>query len=278
MLPRMDVDEWLGRRDGIAHRRDLAAAGFTPQALRRSSAVPVGQRWLAVPSAPGDLVEAARVHGRLACISAARRVGLAALEPPVDLHIWVPRNARAARQEGLRLHRSAALEPCSPSSLVVGPADLLSQVAVCLGELEALIVWESALKTGLVSAAAVARIAWPGPRQRRLAALASDRSDSLLETIVAYRLRAEGLPFQQQAVFWGRPVDFLVADRLVLQIDGYAFHKDAAQRRSDIEFDARLLAAGRPVIRRDYAGVVHAWPAFARDIRAALRVAGNSAR
>lgn len=154
--------------------------------------------------------------------------------------------------------------------LVAAIADVLSHVAECLPEMEAQIVWDSALRKGLLPPAALSRIAWPGPRQRRLASLATADSDSLLETITAFHLRLEGIPFRQQVVLLGRPVDFLVEERLVLQVDGYEFHRDARQWRSDIEFDARLLATGVPVVRRDYAGVVDAPGALVRDLRAVL--------
>lgn len=274
----MELDQWLTTQDGIAHRSRIAAMGFDRSALRRSSARGIGQRWLALESAPADLVAAAQVHGRVACMSAAARLGMALLRPPAEFHLWVPRNARASRQSGIRLHRARVLDPVAPTALVCGVVDVLSHLAACLSELEALIAWESALSKRLVSATALAHAAWPGPRQRRLARIATDRSDSLLETIVAYRLREEGIAFRQQEEFWGRPVDFVVEDRLVLQIDGFEHHAEPRQRRSDIEFDARLLAAGYPVVRRDFVGVVHHWPAFARDIRAALLSTGNSRR
>ncbi|MBO9578250.1 MAG: DUF559 domain-containing protein, partial [Microbacteriaceae bacterium] len=109
--------------------------------------------------------------------------------------------------------------------------------------------------------------------QRRLVSLATSKSDSLLETIVAHRLRTEGLAFVQQAVLLGHRVDFLVDGRVVLQIDGWEHHGDEIQRRRDIELDAKLLAVGHPTLRRDFYGVVRRWPEFARDIRAALIVA-----
>lgn len=266
----MDIAEWLARRGGIAHRRELALAGFTAAELRDPALQRIGRSWLALESAPPDLVEAATVGGRVTCVTAARRLGLALLRDPAERHVWVPGNARAGRRAGRRLHRSSPLSPVGPTALVAAVADVLSHVAECLPEMEAQIVWDSALRKGLLPPAVLHRIPWPGPRQRRLAKLATADSDSLLETVAAFHLRRERIPFRQQVVLLGRPVDFLVDERLVLQVDGYEFHRDARQRRSDIEFDARLLAAGRPVIRRDYAGVVHDPAALIRDLRAAL--------
>ncbi len=56
-------------------------------------------------------------------------------------------------------------------------ADTLSHVAACLPEVEALVVWESALNLRLLDSLALRRIDWPGQRQRHLADIADARSD-----------------------------------------------------------------------------------------------------
>ncbi len=132
---------------------------------------------------------------------------------------------------------------------------MLSRVAECLPETEALVVWESALHARRIRLDELQRIAWPGTRQRRLAALASDRSASVLETLFACQLRGLGIPYRQQVRLLGRPVDFLVGAHLVVQLDGFAHHQ-AGQRRSDIAFDAELQLRGERVLRFDYAQVV----------------------
>jgi len=135
---------------------------------------------------------------------------------------------------------------------------MLEHVARCLPELEALIVWESALRKNLVSRRELGRIAWPSRVGRRLAAAASDKSDSLLETIVLHRLRALGVRVEQQVRLLGHRVDFLVEGRLVVQTDGFGVHT-GQQRRLDIEHDARLMLEGYVVLRFAYADVIERW-------------------
>ncbi|HKT56027.1 MAG TPA: DUF559 domain-containing protein, partial [Microbacterium sp.] len=56
---------------------------------------------------------------------------------------------------------------------------------------------------------------------------------------------------RQQVRIDGRPVDALIGDALIAQLDGFAFHQ-AADRRRDIRADARLVLRGYTVLRFDY--------------------------
>jgi very-short-patch-repair endonuclease len=71
-----------------------------------------------------------------------------------------------------------------------------------------------------------------------------------------------------QAWLLGRPVDFLIGERLVLQIDGG--HHVGRQRTSDIEHDAKLMLAGFHVIRVGYDQVVNDWPSVQAMIMGAV--------
>jgi len=245
----MNVTEWIQRQGGIAHRRDLRDVGLSAHRLRGLATV--GRSWVIAPGAPPALVRAASEGGRLACVSAAAHLGLAILHPPETMHLAVAPNNPIGSVPGIRWHRSRPILPSGYADLVESIPDMLSHVAQCLSEAEALIVWESALRRSLVQRELLGRIAWPGPRQRRLARVASDRSDSLL----AHQLRASGVRYRQQARILGRPVDFLVGERLIVQLDGLEYHQ-AAQRRSDIAFDAELKLRGRHVLRFDYVQTV----------------------
>lgn len=249
----MDVLEWIRARGGIAHRRDLAAAGWQKHHLRDLTTV--GRMWVVVGDPPPEFVRAAAERGALACVSAAAHLGLALLHQPALLHLQIGPGSEQLARPGIRLHRSRPLVPTARTALIESVPDMLSHVAGCLPELEALIVWESALNRGLLVKEELVRIAWPGPRQRRLVDTASSRSDSLLETMLAHQLRRAGIRFEQQVRLLGRPVDALIGERLVVQVDGFEHHR-AAQRRSDIAFDAELMLRGWHVIRADYAQVV----------------------
>ncbi|NUT58055.1 MAG: DUF559 domain-containing protein [Agromyces sp.] len=88
--------------------------------------------------------------------------------------------------------------------------------------------------------------------------------------IPALRLRRIGIPVRQQVAILGHLVDGLIGDRLVYQIDGFAHHRTAAQRRQDIAHDRRLALAGFTVLRFDYAQIMFDWPAVELEIRTAM--------
>lgn len=79
-----------------------------------------------------------------------------------------------------------------------------------------------------------------------------------------------GLPIRQQTVLAGRPVDFLIGDRLVVQVDGHAYHSSAADRGRDAAHDAELRLRGYHVLRFTYSQVLHDWPAVERSIARAV--------
>ena len=102
-------------------------------------------------------------------------------------------------------------------------------------------------------------------------------SDSGLETIFVVRLEPWGLRLRQQFVIAGRPVDLLIGERLVVQIDGFAFHSTPAQRGRDVAHDAELRLRGYTVLRFTYAQVVHDWPAVERTIARAVAAGAHLA-
>ncbi|BDV30216.1 endonuclease domain-containing protein [Microbacterium terricola] len=65
----------------------------------------------------------------------------------------------------------------------------------------------------------------------------------------------------------GVPAD---GDSLAIQLDGFAHHSSAADRRRDIEADARLVALGYVVLRFDFHQVLFQWDHVLDTIRTAM--------
>ena len=265
----MDVVSWVLAHAGIAHRRDLQSAGFTAYrigiALRSGHLKTIRRHWVVHPSADALVVLAATIGGRVACVSAARILGLWTLS--VDRpHLWVPPNSVATATAAHRIHRSVPIASVRRTSLVESISDVLDRVATCRPHEESLAIWESALKQRLILPSAVAGIRWRSLAAQRLARAASLLSDSGLESLVLARLREMDLVVRQQVFLLGHRVDLLVGKRLVIQIDGWEHHSSAADRARDNRHDARLRAAGYRVIRIGYAEVVHGWAAIEAEI------------
>lgn len=65
-------------------------------------------------------------------------------------------------------------------------------------------------------------------------------------------------------------VDFLIGDRLVIEIDGFAYHSDPEQFEQDRRRDAALSALGYRVLRFSYHQVMSRWPEVEGAVWAAI--------
>lgn len=167
-------------------------------------------------------------------------------------------------------HWSRGPVPVHPHALVEPPENLLAHAADCLPFEQSLVLWESAVRTGAVSLAVIAGLPIRSRRAKALLDVCSELSDSGLESVFVARLRRGLVPVRQQVPLLGHRVDALVGDRLVCQLDGFAHHRSAADRRRDLDHDRRLALAGYTVLRFDYARVMFAWQLVEQQIRLAL--------
>ncbi|MFL2000946.1 endonuclease domain-containing protein [Microbacterium sp. A1-JK] len=236
-------------REGHPHRTITAA-------IERGLAIRVRRSWIALPDADPALLEAARAGVVLSCITQAQRLGLWVLDAS-EWHVAAPPNAgRVDVPAGVHVHRARPLLPRAADVLGDPIQNVLALVAACQPFETALAVWESALRTQRVDALELQRLPF-GARAREILAVAQPFSDSGLESFVLPRLRWMRLRIIAQAWIAGRPVDFLIGDRLVLQIDGG--HHVGAQRERDVRHDAELALRGYHVIRVGYRQVVDDW-------------------
>jgi very-short-patch-repair endonuclease len=225
-------------------------------AVARGEIVRVRKGWVAVPDADPRLVSAAQAGGVLTCVTEAQRLGLWVLQPPAVLHLGVRSHAGAAGAPTVRAHWGAPPVPRHPDALFDPIENVLWAVARCLPFDEALATWESALRNGLVSLETMRRLPLP-PAARRLCDAATPWSDSGLESFVPPRLRWLGVTIVPQVWIRDHRIDFLIGDRLALQVDGG--HHVGPQRESDIAHDAQLMLLGYHVIRVGYFQVVERW-------------------
>jgi very-short-patch-repair endonuclease len=258
---------WIHQRSGVAHSSELRAAGFRPAEI--ASAVASGmlrrvrRSWLVTPQCDTRRVDAASVGGRVTCVSAAELHGLWVPDRDPDgdrlTHVAVPGTSSRHDRTGLRLHWGTGPAPVSRNANEDGILNVLFHVAQCLPRRDATAVWESALRKKLTDAAVLRRVAWRRTEATQIASISSSLSDSGLETIALHGLSAAGVVMRQQVWIDARPVDGLIGRSLVVQMDGFAHHSSAADRRRDIESDARLVARGFVVLRFDYHQILFQW-------------------
>jgi len=265
--------------DGIMRTRSLIAAGhskhYQAAAVASGRLRRVGRSWLALPDADPDLVSAAENGIVLTCVTAARRLGLWILHDDGLTHAGVGSHDRSPGDGGFHLHWSLPPVPRHPDSVIDPIDNVLAVVAECLPHDEALAVWESAINKQLVSLQALRRLTLR-PAARALCDEASPWSDSGLESFMAPRLKFLRLPLRPQIWIAGHRVDFLLGDRLVLQIDGGSH--TGSQRDLDNAHDAALQLLGYHVIRVGYRQVTERWHEVQEQIMQAVAQGLHEAR
>ena len=254
---------------GERYSRHLVDTAIAQGAVRR-----IRKGWVALPEADPYLVAAARSGVVVSCVTQARRLGLWVLAEDRP-HVAAPPHAGGVAAGLATVHWRKPLVPRHPDALVDPIENVLVLVATCQPYESALAVWESALRQGLVDRQAMGRMPLPTAAIQLMQA-AAPFSDSGLESFVVPRLTWMRLPIVPQVWIAGHRVDFLIGERLVLQIDGG--HHVGAQRESDNEHDARLMLLGYHVIRVGYRQVVDRWPTVQDQISRAVAQGLHAAR
>jgi very-short-patch-repair endonuclease len=268
-----DLIAWIDVRHGVAHTSQLLTAGHTHRDMATAVAdgllARVRRSWLVRPAADERRSRAATVGGRATCLSAAALQGLWVPEHR-DTHVAVQATASRNAGNGLRLHWASGPAPVSRTLTEEPIVNVLFHVARCVPLAEAIMVWESAIRMKKVSGETLRRVAWRSSPATQLARIASELSDSGMETRFCRGMRAVGVIVRQQARVDGHAVDGLIGDALVVQLDGFAFHSSAVSRRRDIEADARLVLRGYTVLRFDYFQIFFEWDSVVETVRTAV--------
>ncbi|WP_298867600.1 type IV toxin-antitoxin system AbiEi family antitoxin domain-containing protein [uncultured Microbacterium sp.] len=253
-----DIAEWMRQHHGIAHTRDLREAGFSRHTVGKAADAGMLQRvhrtWLVAPYCSPARRAAAELSGRATCVSAAELQGLWTPDS-ADIHLWLPPTTtteRGREHPGLLLHWARPPVPVARFDTEEPVLNVLFHVARCLEPKLAATVWESALRKSMVTLSQLRRTQWRSPAAQTVLRQVGAQSDSGIETIFLRIARSCGVRVQQQVLIDGHPVDALIGERLVVQIDGFEFHGEAKDRRKDLRQDARLVLLGYTVLRFDY--------------------------
>ena len=205
---------------------------------------------------------AAAHGGALTCVSAAEHDGLWVVEHGADVHIALPAHARAYPHGRCScvVHWHDDGDKPSVHGLP-SVRTVLRQILRCRGIESFFVALESALRQDRLTGA---DLGWLGEHTnaaaREAISFARRDADSGLESLLRWRLRAHGLPVrtQQKIVSVGR-VDFVIGERLIVEVDGAGNHDGTSHRHKDLVRDAHAAAWGYVTLRFDYAMVVHDW-------------------
>ena len=246
-----------GSRNDRRHLAVLIAAG---RVLRHPNGC------LALPGADADVVHARGCSALLTCISAARAYDLSLLAPPTEAHLAVAHARGALRVNALRgarivVHRevptmvTSAAHPRATDQtvpLVVTPPEALARMLRCQEDIAAVVAVDSALNRRLCTVRDLeGLLRGPGSaRARAVLAECDGRSLSPAETVARVTLRRAGLAVEPNVFMPGVGwVDLLVGERVVVELDGYAYHSSVVAFRTDRRRDRELQSRGLVALR-----------------------------
>lgn len=251
-------------RSAGASRRDLE------RALRDGLLVRLRTGWVAVPDVAAGIATAVAHGGALGCVSRLELEGLWLLGEHPGVHVAMRPNGRAHSHAACACveHWNDVPHRAGRLSLV----DALAQALGCRGVEEFFVALESAMRKRLITRAGLAALRARLPLHRRwLVDFARWNADSGLESLLRLRLRRHGIEFASQVRVPGVGiVDFVLGDRLILEVDGKRNHEGATLRHKDLVRDAVAAAHGYDTLRFDYAMVVHEWELVEAAILAKL--------
>jgi very-short-patch-repair endonuclease len=149
---------------------------------------------------------------------------------------------------------------------------VLEHVLHCVSPQWAIAVLDSGLNQRLVRADGLSAVAGALPRHlASVVAPADGRAESGVESIARYLLVLLGLYVEVQVVIDGvGRVDLLVEGRLILELDGRAWHDDPSAFARDRRRDAAAAIGRYRVLRFDYRQVLLEWPTVEAAVLAAL--------
>ena len=273
------VRERVAARGGLAATREILAAGFGRGAIRaallQGDVFRVRQGWYAIPGAPIEAVRAVRVGGRLTCVSGLRAIGCWDLKVR-ELHVSVPpTSARLRRPDDKWTRLADHNDPVKVHWRSSGGEDRFVLPALeCFSDAVACVTTENliVLADSYLHRHPQARSTWAQD-----AAALGDRASALLaadgvcesgtETLFYRRLSTLGMRRQVAIPGIGR-VDFIIGERLVIEVDGAEHHADRFE--ADRRRDALLSHRGYRVLRFTYWQVMARWPEVEAAVWAAI--------
>lgn len=243
-------------------RRDLTDAGMSRRAieaaLRDGRLIRLRRDRYARPTAAAEVLHAARIGGRVTCLTLLQMLGIFVLNvDAVHVHLERNRSRFRAVEHGSRIHWGAASS--SPLAHVTLVAEALRLSVRCQDPRSSLATLDSALHLGFVTLDRLRSIFAGLPaRFHVLLGLVDGSAESGPETFMRVILRTMGVDFESQVVIPGvGRVDFLVEGWLIIECDSRAFHEGWDKQVADRNRDIAAARLGYVTVRPLASDLIH---------------------
>ena len=259
----------------VASRELLLAHGARGSSLtaavRAKQLVRARRDHYVLPTESPRLIEAIRIGGRMACVTALEDVGLFAVtDQHSHLHLdhtmsrlRSPQSRFTALNErnriGAKLHWSPLFDDVRSTEYSTSIPDALAQVLRCQSEWLALASIDNALHKGAISGGDLKMIFANVPdRYHHLLESVDGRAEAGQETVLRMIIRSAGLQCEPQVEIArvGR-VDLLVEGCLVVEADSRLAHDGWEKPVDDRRRDLQLAALGYMSLRPAYQHTMH---------------------
>jgi len=267
-------DYFRDNRVQIAETGALNSAGATWRALRGAvdagHLIRVRRGHYALPDTDVHILEAVRVGGRLACVSAAADSGVFAFDSRLA-HVQIEPTGSRLRtphdrfqlltdqnRHGVELHWNVLLQPDDGSEYRVGLIDALVQILRCQEPRFALASLDSALHQGLIPPTALSVIFAAVPREvLYLRRLVDARSEAGQETVLRFIVGQAGYEFEIQVRIDGvGRIDMIVEGCIAVEADSRQFHDGWDAHARDRTRDCELAMLGYLTLRVLYRDIM----------------------
>lgn len=276
----MQLDRLITAAGGAITTAELHRAGITRSALdrllRRGQLWRARQGWYVSSGTAIPVLHAVRVGGVLTCARALEAHRLWSIADR-GVHVRVQHSACRLRtshdfRQRLAEHPDPAVtthwspDSTDSSRLVAGPLDALDDYFACVERDVALGSLDSMIRSDPARASALRRRFGVGDREG-----VDGGCESGIETVFFVRMLRLGLAPRRQILLPGvGRVDFLLGDRLVVEVDGRRFHDVESQFEKDRTRDAHVSASGRRALRFSHDQVLERWTEVERAVLASV--------